>query len=78
MSDTRIKPNYRSLFVIGLSFMGAGLSLFGAEMESTGIALFGVGTVFFVIGISNRKHWGIPKSYARGDEAFNDDSEFRK
>jgi hypothetical protein len=72
MSKTR-KSNYRALFVIGLSFMGAGISLSASGLESTGIALLGVGVLFFIIGISNRKHWGIPKNYARGDEAISDE-----
>jgi hypothetical protein len=63
------EPNYRALFVIGLSFLGAGISLSAAGLTSTGIALTGVGVVFIVVGVSNRKKWGIPKNYARGEEA---------
>jgi hypothetical protein len=68
MTKEKREPNYRALFVIGLSFLGAGISLNAAGLTSTGIALTGVGIVFFVIGISNRKKWGIPKGYKRGNE----------
>jgi hypothetical protein len=57
MSKEKREPNYRALFVIGLSFLGAGVALSAAGLTSTGIALTAVGVVFFVIGISNRKKW---------------------
>lgn len=69
MSKEKREPNYRAIFVIGLSFLGAGISLTATGLTSTGIALTGVGIVFFVIGISSRKKWGIPKGYAQKDEA---------
>jgi hypothetical protein len=68
MSIGNREPNYRVLFVIGLSFLGAGVSLSAAGLTSTGIALTAVGSVFLIIGISNRKKWRIPKSYVRGTE----------
>jgi hypothetical protein len=48
--------NYQALFVIGITFMGAGVAL----MVSTGPAMLGltaIGIVFMVIGLANRDKW---------------------
>ncbi len=63
MSKEKKIPNYRALFVVGISFTGAGMSLTAAGLTATGIAILAVGIVFFIIGISNRKKWVYSKSY---------------
>jgi hypothetical protein len=60
MSTKKKEPNYRALFVVGLSFTGAGTSLMAAGLEATGIALLALGVVFFIVGISNRKKMSDP------------------
>ena len=48
--------NYQALFVIGITFMGAGVAL----MVSTGPAMLGltaVGIVFMIVGLANRDKW---------------------
>ena len=76
MSTKKKEPNYRILFVVGLSFTGAGISLTTAGLTATGIAILVVGIVLFVIGISNRKKWIDPYLYkntnAENDEEIQD------
>ena len=57
MSKDKRDPNYRALFVIGLSLFGGGISLTVIGLNATGIAILSVGIVFFIIGITNRKKW---------------------
>ena len=69
MSSKEKKPNYRVLFVVGLSFTGAGIALTAAGLSAAGISILAVGIILFIIGITNRKKWATPKSYKRGDSS---------
>ena len=60
MSKKKREPNFRTLFVIGLGFIGAGTSLYVVGLIATGISILAVGIVFLIIGISNRKKWTDP------------------
>ena len=44
-------PNYRALFIIGISWLPIGLA-------TKNPGLWGMGAVFLIIGLANRKKWG--------------------
>jgi len=44
-------PNYRALFIIGLSWLPIGIA-------TKNPGLWGMGAVFFIVGLANRKKWG--------------------
>jgi len=71
MKTNKREPNYRALFVIGLSFIGAGISLSAVGITATGISILAVGMVFLIIGVSNRIKWANPyeKSVEAGDDS---------
>ena len=75
MSSRKKEPNYRALFVIGLSFTGAGISLAAAGLIITGISILAVGIVFIIVGITNRKKWVTPKSYEKGNSSKSEEIE---
>ena len=56
-NETKEKgANYQALFVIGITFMGAGIAL----VASIGPAMLGyaaLGTIFMAIGLANRDKW---------------------
>ena len=50
------KTNYRALFVIGITFLGAGTAL-GASVNMALFGLTAMGIIFMAIGLANRDKW---------------------
>jgi hypothetical protein len=50
------KTNYRALFVIGITFLGAGTAL-AASVNSGFYGLTAMGLIFMIIGLANRDKW---------------------
>ena len=50
------KTNYRGLFVIGITFLGAGTAL-AASVNPGFYGLTAMGLIFMVIGLANRDKW---------------------
>ena len=48
--------NYRAIFFVGITFMGAGVAL-AMSIGSVGYALLGLGIAFMAIGIARRGEW---------------------
>ena len=56
-SDTKNDTtNYQALFVVGITFMGAGTALMVAVGPSM-LGLTAVGLIFMIIGLANREKW---------------------
>lgn len=57
MSEEQPERNtsYAGLFVIGISFMGAGAAFMTTNTAMIG--LFAVGIAFMIIGLANRDKW---------------------
>lgn len=56
MSEKK-EPNYRALFAVGITFLGAGVALTAATGVGVGSGLVGLGAVFMIIGAKNRDKW---------------------
>ena len=52
------KPNYQMLFVMGITFTGAGVAIgAGTGMPALMIGLAGMGVALMAIGLAKRDQW---------------------
>ena len=49
--------NYRAFFVIGITFLPAGVALFASTGNSGFFGMSGMGAAFLAIGLVNREKW---------------------
>ena len=56
-SKSEGEMNYRSFFIIGLTFLPVGVTLSVATHNPGLIGISGMGAVYLVIGLSNRDKW---------------------
>jgi len=54
------KVNYRALFFVGMTFVGAGVAL-SMSIGAVGYGLLGVGIAMMAIGIARRGEWDQDK-----------------
>lgn len=57
MGIRKKNPDYRALFIIGITFLGAGVAISTASGWPAGVGLIGVGVVFEVIALKHRDQW---------------------
>ena len=52
------KPNYQMLFVMGITFTGAGVAIgAGTGMPALMIGLVGMGVALMAVGLAKRDQW---------------------
>ncbi len=51
------EPNYRGLYVIGISFIAIGTSLISTQPKSAGTAFIALGGVFLIVALKNKEKW---------------------
>jgi len=51
------QPNYRAIFFLGLTFIGAGVVFMSAVNSGLGAAFIGLGALYMIIGGKNRDKW---------------------
>jgi len=49
--------DYRSLFILGISFIGVGVVFLTAVNKAIGIAFIAISITYMIIGIKNKDKW---------------------
>jgi hypothetical protein len=55
--DTKQEVNYRSFFILGITFIPTGVALSVSTGNPLFIGMSGLGAIYFVIGLKNRDKW---------------------
>jgi hypothetical protein len=56
MTEEKKELNYKAIFLVGITFVGAGVAI-SAATGAAGIGITGMGVVFILIGVRNRDKW---------------------
>jgi hypothetical protein len=51
------EPNYKAIFFLGITFIGAGVVFISAVNAGLGGAFIGLGALYMIIGGKNRDKW---------------------
>jgi hypothetical protein len=50
-------PNYRGMFLIGISLIAVGTSLISLQPKPVGVVFISIGGLFLLISIKNKNKW---------------------
>ncbi len=53
------QPNYRGIFLIGISLIAIGTTLISLEPKPVGVVFISVGGLFLIISLKNKDRWKI-------------------
>ena len=56
-TGTPIKPDYRALFFMGITFTGAGVAIGASSDNPAMYGLSALGIIYMIIGFVNRDKW---------------------
>ena len=56
-SGDQVEINYRAFFVLGVTFLPAGVALFTSTGNPAFLGMSGLGAVYLAIGLANRDKW---------------------
>ena len=51
------QPNYKAIFFLGITFIGAGVVFIASEDGRSGGVVMGIGALCMIIGIKNKDKW---------------------
>jgi hypothetical protein len=57
MEAKKKQPNYKALFIIGITFLGAGVAISSSAGWAAGTGILAIGIVFMAIGLGNKEKW---------------------
>lgn len=52
----RIEPDYRTLFILGIIFMGTGSAMI-STLGTSSMGMFALGLIYMAVGIANKDKW---------------------
>ena len=53
------EPNYRGMFLIGISLIAIGTSLISLQPKPVGVVFISVGSLFLIFSLINKDKWKI-------------------
>ena len=53
------EPNYRGMFLIGISLIAIGTSLISLQPKAVGVVFISVGSLFLIFSLKNKDKWKI-------------------
>ena len=53
------EPNYRGMFLIGISLIAIGTSLISLQPKPVGVVFISVGSLFLIFSLKNKDKWKI-------------------
>jgi hypothetical protein len=57
MKEQKKSFDYRTLFILGISFSGVGVVFLATVNKAIGLAFIGISITYMIIGLKNKDKW---------------------